>query len=99
MVRGFLLERLMEHKLFFLPGKPEPEDHGDGRSPYDMTDRFPIGTQVLYPSGRVYMLKEAGLYEDQISEYRWAGFVKGQADKISPYLKMYALLEGIELRV
>jgi len=89
----------MEARLFFRPDKPKPEEYGD-LSPYDLTNILPLGTQVLYPTGRVYELVETSLYEITVSglpERKWAGFAKGEGDKISPHVKMHALLEGIDL--
>ena len=89
----------MEARLFFRPDKPEPDDHGDTH-PYDLSNLLPLGTQVLYPTGRVYELVETSLYEITMSglpERKWAGFSKGEGNKISPHVKMHALLEGITL--
>ena len=89
----------MEHaKLFFRPDKPEPEDHGN-KVPYDLIHIMPLGTQVLYPSGRVYMLQKVDYPTQTGLEYRWTGFTNQNQYNLLPHLKMYVLLESIELRM
>jgi len=88
----------MEARLFFRPDKPEPEDHGD-RLPYDLLHVLPLGTQVLYPTGRVYELIETGADVTAPVGYprRWSGIPEGKGHRISPHVKMHALMEGITL--